>query len=398
MNEAKIPVGYKQTEIGLIPEDWDVLPLGDVVEINSGESPSKFKFISEGVPYFKVEQLNNDPVYADETEYRIKTNKIIKANSIIFPKRGASILLNKIRILKKDSYMDTNLMTLTCNEILDSYYLFKILSYKGLDTVADTTSIPQINNKHILPFLIPIPIFNEQTAIANALSDVDGLIAELDKLIAKKQAIKTATMQQLLTGKTRLPQFAHHPDGTKKAQKQTELGAIPEDWEVLKLGDQASFIGSGKTNTKQSGDYPLYGSTGVIGNCVVPEYVGEAILVARVGANAGSLNYVNGQYGVSDNTIIIKLKSECIVQYFRYLLIRKKLNTLVFGSGQPLITGTQLKMLLLPLPCKQEQTAIAQILSDMDTEIQTLQTRLSKTQQIKQGMMQQLLTGKVRLV
>lgn len=179
--------------------------------------------------------------------------------------------------------------------------------------------------------------------------------------------------------------------------KQTEIGLIPVDWEVYRLGDRASFIGSGKTNTKSIGEYPLYGSTGLIGSCKNPEYEGEAILVARVGANAGKLNFVSGEYGVSDNTILVKLKPENSIQYYKYWLIRKNLNNLVFGSGQPLITGTQIKELLLPLPPENEQTAIANALSDVDALINELEKLITKKQAIKTATMQQLLTGCTRL-
>lgn len=257
--EKLVPEGYKQTEVGVIPKDWEVKSLGTLVDIRSGESPSKFTFQSAGIPYFKVEQLNNDSVYADETPYFIENVKFIPAGSVIFPKRGASILLNKIRVLKKNSFMDTNLMTLTCHEQLDEIYLYNQLTYKGLYSVADTTSIPQINNKHIIPYLIPFPTKEEQFVIANALSDTDALLSELEKLIAKKQAIKTATMQQLLTGRTRLPQFAHHPNGSKKGYKQSELGEIPEDWEVDSIGKLLA-ITTGSKNTQDrvaDGSYPF---------------------------------------------------------------------------------------------------------------------------------------------
>ncbi|EPP3370791.1 TPA: restriction endonuclease subunit S [Proteus mirabilis] len=179
--------------------------------------------------------------------------------------------------------------------------------------------------------------------------------------------------------------------------KQTEVGVIPEDWDVIQLGDCASYVGSGKTNTKSRGEYPLYGSTGLIGSCELPEYSGESLLVARVGANAGRLNYVYGEYGVSDNTILIKIKPTNNISFFKYWLIRKNLNTLVFGSGQPLITGTQLKELYLPLPSNTEQTAIANALSDVDLLISELDKLIAKKQAIKTATMQQLLTGRTRL-
>jgi len=196
--------GYKKTEVGVIPEDWDVVRLGFYVDINSGESPSKFVFLDQGTPYFKVEQLNNDSKYLKTTPYYFRARKTIPAGSLIFPKRGASILLNKVRILAQDSFMDTNLMTLTTSNELENEYLYYFIDYAELSKVADTTSIPQINNKHIVPFLIPFPNPKEQKAIAQVLSDIDSEITALEKRRAKTQAIKQGMMQELLTGKTRL--------------------------------------------------------------------------------------------------------------------------------------------------------------------------------------------------
>jgi type I restriction enzyme S subunit len=185
--------------------------------------------------------------------------------------------------------------------------------------------------------------------------------------------------------------------GCPQGYKQTEIGVIPTDWNICELGSLAPFIGSGKTNTNNKGEYPLFGSTGKIGTCKAPEYKGDAILVARVGANAGRLNFVTGEYGVSDNTIIVRIEKSSNVNYFKYQLINKNLNSLVFGSGQPLITGSQLKALFVPVPDVKEQTAIANALSDVDALITSLEKLIAKKRAIKTATMQQLLTGKKRL-
>jgi type I restriction enzyme S subunit len=187
-------------------------------------------------------------------------------------------------------------------------------------------------------------------------------------------------MQQLITGKKRLPGFGG-------------------EWEVKKLGDIASGVASGKSKLKSStGIYPVYGSTGIIGSYDFYDYEGKKILVARVGANAGTINMVEGKYCVSDNTLIIQFNQNMDIMFFYYQLSNCKLNTLVFGSGQPLITGSQLKDLSISLPHLSEQRAIAQILSDMDTEIEALEQKRNKYKAIKQGMMQELLPGKRRLL
>jgi type I restriction enzyme S subunit len=394
-----VPAGYKQSEVGVIPGDWEVKALGELVTIASGESPSKFQFKPEGLPYFKVEQLNNGTVYADETGYFIDKLNGIPAGSVIFPKRGASILSNKIRVLKNDSYMDTNLMTLTCSGELNSLYLYNQLTYRGLDSVADTTSIPQINNKHIIPFQIPYPELEEQTAIANALSDVDALINAQEKAIAKKQAIKTATMQQLLTGRTRLPQFAHHPDGTPKGHKQTELGEVPEDWGVVPFGEVMS-IRHGKNQKEVEspyGEYPIYATGGQIGFATEYLYDKPSVLIGRKGT-IDKPRYSDTPFWTVDTLFYSEIKPRGNAKFIFYKFCMIDWMQYNEASGVPSLNASTIERVLATLPVLEEQTAIAKILSDMDEEIQTLQQRLNKTRQIKQGMMQELLTGKTRLV
>jgi type I restriction enzyme S subunit len=182
--------------------------------------------------------------------------------------------------------------------------------------------------------------------------------------------------------------------------QRTEVGVIPEDWEIFKLNDLTTSIKSGKSNTSSdSGKYPIYGSTGIIGSSDKFDYSGERVLVARVGANAGKVNKVNnGKYGISDNTISIIVSDGYDLNFGYYQLIAKKLNSIVFGSGQPLITGTQLKELDIPLPpTLDEQRAIAGALSEVDALIAALDALIEKKQQVKKGAMQQLLTGNKRL-
>lgn len=184
--------------------EWIPIRLGEYCTITSGESPSKFVLQNSGIPYFKVEQLNNGLKYANKTPYFIDHPSPVKSNSIVFPKRGASILQNKIRIFTQDSFLDTNLMALTPDADLDVEYLFYSLTYFGLASLADTTSIPQINNKHINPLQMLIPSTEEQKAIARILSDIDVEIDQLEIKRSKLTNIKKGMVQELLTGKTRL--------------------------------------------------------------------------------------------------------------------------------------------------------------------------------------------------
>ena len=180
--------------------------------------------------------------------------------------------------------------------------------------------------------------------------------------------------------------------------KQTEVGLIPESWKVRPFGELATTVASGRSKVGATyGKYAVHGSTGVIGYCEEPEYEGDAILVARVGANAGKLNTVAGKYGVTDNTIILRVRSDSSLLFFYRQLEKKRLNSLVFGSGQPLITGSQLKALVVCEPPLPEQRAIAAALSDADALLAKLDQFIAKKRDLKQSAMQQLLTGQTRL-
>jgi len=184
----------------------------------------------------------------------------------------------------------------------------------------------------------------------------------------------------------------------KPGYKLTEVGVIPEEWEVRSLDAFATMVASGRSSAGgTTGNYPVHGSTGIIGYTAKPEYEGDAILAARVGANAGKLNFVSGKYGVTDNTIMLRLSGNCCLPFFWRQLETKRLNSLVFGSGQPLITGSQLKALPLAVPPLPEQRAIATALSDVDALLGGLDRLIAKKRDLKQAAMQQLLTGQTRL-
>lgn len=406
-----IPMGFKKTELGFIPEDWQVYKLSEIIKSIQlgGNYPNSQN--EKGFPLIKMGNLNRGSINLDKIEFiqgDCSKRDELSYGDLLFNTRNTPELVGKVAIWRNElpvAYFNSNIMRIKFRDELvsNNFYINYVMNTKqfidSLGLIATgTTSVAAIYTRDLLNLNLVLPPYKEQEKIATALSDTDALISELEKLIEKKQAIKTATMQQLLTGKTRLPEFALREDGTPKAYKDSELGQIPEDWTISSLGEHALYIGSGKTNTRNSGEYPLYGSTGIIGSCSRPEYKGDSILVARVGANAGKLNSVSGLYGVSDNTIIVKINNFNDLNFIKYMLVSKNLNTLVFGSGQPLITGTQLRELSLLMPIQDEQMAIANILKNIDIDISILKSKVKKLYQIKQGVMQELLTGKTRLI
>ncbi|EFU98942.1 restriction endonuclease subunit S [Escherichia coli] len=273
-------------------------------------------------------------------------------------------------------------------------------------------------------YLIPCPPnLQEQSAIADSLSDINNFILALEKLIVKKQAIKTATMQRLLTGKTRLPQFALRKDGSAKGYKKSELGEIPEDWVVTSIGQFTDCCAGGTPSTKISaywgGTHPWMSS----GELHLKQVYAVADYITDEGLVNSSTKYVPknsvlvglaGQ-GKTRGTVAINRIELCTNQSIAAIFPSKhhsteflfynldsryeELRSLSTGDGgRGGLNLTIIRKLHLAFPPKEEQTAIATILSDMDKEIQTLQQRLDKTRQLKQGMMQELLTGKTRLI
>lgn len=160
----------------------------------------------------------------------------------------------------------------------------------------------------------------------------------------------------------------------------------------------AKSVSSGTTTTREPrGRYPLYGSTGQISRTDRSEFTGPSILVARVGANAGSVYVVDGSYGVTDNTLVVRLSPGHNQSFFAQYLEHAELNRMVYGSGQPLVTGSMLKSLDVPAVVPAEQARVAGALDDVDRLITTLERLIAKKQAIKQGMLQELLSGQTRL-
>jgi len=220
------------------------------------------------------------------------------------------------------------------------------------------------------------PTLAEQQKIADFLSNVDSIITAETKILNTLQKKKKALMQKLFTQQLRFKS----DDGTD----------FP-GWEEKKLGECVISISSGKNKQKDSaGNYPVYGSMGIIGYSEQYVYNKDCILVARVGANAGTLHIAKGKYDVSDNTLIIELNENELLSFYYYLLVNINLNKLNYGTGQPLVTSGMLKNIDIQIPCKAEQQKIADCLSSIDSLIQTQQKVVTTWQQRKKALLQQM--------
>jgi type I restriction enzyme S subunit len=434
-----VPTGYKQTEVGVIPEDWQLSNIRDVsaIPMQNGlfyEPKRKGK----GVPLINVgDMYTAAPVDVDSLElfnatageikvFRVERGDLFFTRSSVVPSGIA--YCNIFDSEREDVVFDSHLIRVRPNtEILEPRYLYLNCIAKHSRTAliaeAKTATMTTIDQGAINRCPVLVPPKKEQTAIANALSDVDALISELEKLIAKKQAIKIATMQQLLTGRTRLPQFALREDGTPKGTKPSELGEIPEDWEDLGFGalfqpsiskkpikpmSLVSFVGmQDVTEQAQLSTQHVLAIENVKSGFTYFER-GD-VLVAKItpcfengkGCHTETLSTDIG-FGSTEFHVLRATDnsdSRFIYYWSNRNVFRKSLESEMVGSaGHRRVPLSAIAKYTIPVPPKEEQTAIATILSDMDDEIQALEQRLGKTRQIKQGMMQELLTGRVRLI
>ena len=223
---------------------------------------------------------------------------------------------------------------------------------------------------------ISVPTLAEQQKIADFLSNVDSIITAETKILNALQKKKKALMQKLFTRQLRF-----------KSADGTDFPA----WEEKKLGECVISISSGKNKQKDSaGNYPVYGSMGIIGYSEQYVYNKDCILVARVGANAGTLHIAKGKYDVSDNTLIIELNENELLSFYYFLLVNINLNKLNYGTGQPLVTSGMLKNIDIQIPCKAEQQKIVDCLSSMDSLIQIQQKVVTTWQQRKKALLQQM--------
>lgn len=441
--EQVVPEGYKQSDVGIIPVDWDIFTLGELSELTSSKRIFESDYVNDGVPFYRGQEISSllenkeigNVIYISKRKYsELKARYgAPKPGEILITAVGT---LGNALLIKSEEpfyFKDGNLIWARKIKNCSPQYLINQLNYnkKRVLDCAIGSSQKALTMVSLSPLAFAIPESSkEQISIANALSDVDALLAELEKLIAKKQAIKTGTMQQLLTGKTRLPQFATYTEGKKKGQpkgtKSSELGEIPEDWDVLLMDEVTYSLSSGATPFR--GNPSFYKGNnrwitsgelkyGVI-NDTIEKISDEAIkranlkvhqpgtfLMAITGLEAagtrGSCGIVGMPATTNQSCMAIypnkKLKSSYLFHWYVYNGEELALKYCQ-GTKQLSYTAGLLKTIPVLVPRNtDEQTIIATILSDMDNEIQTLEQRLTKTRQIKQGMMQELLTGRTRL-
>ncbi|WP_414577232.1 restriction endonuclease subunit S [Anabaena sp. CCY 9402-a] len=400
-----IPEGYKQTEMGMIPKDWDFKPIGEIARVSSGGTPNRSNpsYWNGNIPWITTSQIDfNTIIYSNEfiTKLGLQKSaaKLYAKNTLLMAMYGQGKTRGKVAILGIDATINQACAAITLNkDVFDNYIFFYLAhNYEEIRKLSNTGNQENLNGNIIKSIFVPIPPLNEQKAIAQSLSDVDALITECDRIITKKRNTKQGTMQELLTGKKRLPGFSG-------------------EWEVRQLREIVEFS-NGKAHENsivENGKFIVINSKFISTEGEVKKYsdlcycsvsIGQIVMVMSDVPNGRAIAkcfYIDDNDKYTLNQRICSLKSLNVSSRFLFYLLDRNPYYLTFDDGVKQTNLRKEDVLSCPLTLPgtlEEQKAIAQILSDMDTEIAALEQKRDKYKAIKQGMMQELLTGKTRLI
>jgi type I restriction enzyme S subunit len=385
--------GYKKTDVGFIPLNWTLQSLSAISSfITKGSTPTTygFKWEQNGVLFLRSECVSENgldlsqSMFISEEANKVLSRSEIKSNDILITITGN---VGRVIYLEKSfGYGNINQHIAKIRIIKDDvnpYFVFHYLNQpiyrKYFNSIVTGQAYPQISLTQVRESLVPFPpTLEEQTAIANALSDIDNLIKGLEKIIAKKRNIKQGAMQKLLKPKV--------------------------GWEVKKLGELLGKVTTGKLDAnamKENGEYRFY--TCAKDYSFIDDFAfdTEALLVSGNGANVGYIHYYKGKFNAYQRTYVLTDFKIDIFYIKLYLdsYLKDRITTEVSAGNTPYIKMDTITDMVINFPSNsEEQKNISIILFDMEEEIQSLETKLEKYKKVKLGMMQNLLTGKIRLV
>lgn len=414
--------GYKKTEMGVIPGDWEVINLAEKSTLKARigwQGLTTKEYLSFGNYYLVTgtDLIDNqidwrNCCYVDKSRYEQDKNIQIKDGDLLVTKDGTIGKIAYIENMKKPATLNSGVFVI--RPVGGSYlpkYLFYVLSstyfVNFLKQLTAGSTIIHLYQKDFVKFNFLLPPLPEQQAIAEALSDVDAVVSSLTKLINKKKNIKQGAMKELLTGKKRLKGFTG-------------------EWGKVRLGDVGKFIsGSGfplKYQSSKIDKYPFYKVSDFnnVGNGIYMKnannYINEdvritlsakvipknAIIFAKIGAAIFLERKRIALYEccIDNNMMCFVSDSSILNEKFAYYIFQNNnLSDFNNATALPSLNAKAIgELAILVPPTVIEQTAIANILSDMDAEIEALEQKLSKYKAIKQGMMHELLNGRIRLI
>ncbi|MGO7751141.1 restriction endonuclease subunit S [Rhizobium ruizarguesonis] len=374
----------------LIPSGWEQRSFYDLARITSGqvdprESPYR-SMILIAPDHIRSGAGRIDERFTAEQQGAISGKYLVKKGEVIYSKIRPN--LQKLALATEDCLCSADMYPVSAKDGVSPVFLKYLMLSEPFTEFATSVSVrsgmPKINREELAYFTTVVPKrLKEQEAVAEALSDAEALIEGLERLIAKKRLIKQGGMQELLTAKHRLPGFSG-------------------EWLPKTLGDLAHMkSGDAITSARitDDGAFPVFGGNGLRGYTTTFNKEGECTLVGRQGALCGAVVHTSGRIFASEHAIVCKATAGNFQRYLSHLFEFLNLNRISEASAQPGLSVEKIRKIKATTPpTEAEQERIARILDDMDAEIQALETRLEKARQLREGMMQNLLTGRIRLV
>jgi type I restriction enzyme, S subunit len=385
--------GYKQTEVGVIPQAWDVKRIADIAFVGSGGTPRRevAAYWGGSIPWVTTSQVDFGAITeADQfiTDEGLQNSaaKLLPPGTLLMALYGQGKTRGKVGVLAMQAATNQACASISLREGVSREFVLHFLTsrYEQIRNSSNSGSQENLNGSIVKGTWIAFPPLLEQRVIAAALGDVDALLAKLDEFIAKKRDLKQAAMHQLLTGQTRLPGFSG-------------------EWEVKRLGELLSYEQPTKylvssSEYSDANDVPVLtaGKTFILG------YTNE---MGGIFADLPAIIFDDFTTATKYVTFPFKAKSSAMKilkprkPAVNLRLVYEIIQVIDFKLGDhKRYWISEYSKLEVKIPDAAEQTAIAIVLSDMDTELTALEARREKTRGLKQGMMQELLTGRIRLV
>lgn len=400
------------------PPAWRTIPAGEIGRFRGGSGfPLRFQGRASGeIPFFKVSDMNLSGNEKHMTRANHYISEVVRkklgatlfpAGSIVFAKVGAAVFLERKRILAQPSCIDNNMAALVPDPArADIDFVHQLLLTKRLADLVSATALPALNNSDLASMLVSLPPVDCQVEVAGVLARADALLGKLDQLIAKKRDLKQAAMQQLLTGRLRLRSF----EGQWEDRSLASLGSMLKGRGVTRDQANSGSIACVRYGEIYTSHHDIVRS---ITSWISPAVAATAtrlkcgdILFAGSGETKEEIGkcvaFIDDFEAYAGGDIVILRPRGTDSRFLGYALNTPEVNRQKanFGQGDAVvhISAAALGSVTVRLPPLDEQVAIATVLADMDTELAALEIRREKTRQLKQGMMQALLTGRIRLV
>jgi type I restriction enzyme, S subunit len=416
IGNKNIKPGYQKTKLGWLPEDWRLKKLADVIELESGQhlSPDEYNNEGEGSPYF-TGPTDFCSSIEEVTKWTKDAGKYAESGDILITVKGSGVGTLYVTDIKKVA-IGRQLMAIKPQK-MDRGYLYNFLKQRSqvFEILASGNMIPGLSRNDILSFKAPCPPINEQRKIAGILSIWDEAISKIEKLIQAKKRYKKGLMQRLLSGKVRFPEFVKSEEVRK-----SRFGIYPKDWEYLKIQEIATQV-KNKVGDESEG-YTVMSCTKHDGLVSSLEYFDRQVFskdisnykAVKKDEFAYATNHVEGfsigynnwceKGAISPMYTVFKADQNKIDNEYLYGIIKTENYRRIFEiftngtvNRRGSLRWKDFKKIKVPVPALEEQKAISTVLKKAEQEILLLEEQLEKYQQQKKGLMQQLLTGKVRV-